>query len=112
MLNTYHVILIFNCSIILLLTIIFNFIGRPAEISEADVYICESIYDESTKQLRELPKDGLKKYTHSPTVNQDEFYFFRRLIHPVKVGATENHNQSNDIKIVYNQHYDSVSVSC
>lgn len=60
-------------------------LGRPAEIAEIDVYLCESIYDESTKQIRELPKDGLKKYTHSPTVNQDEFYFFRRLIHPVKV---------------------------
>lgn len=64
----------------------FNIIGRPAEIAEADVYLCESIYDESTKQIKELPKDGLKKYTHSTTVNQDEFYFFRRLIHPVKVG--------------------------
>lgn len=59
--------------------------GRPAEIAEADVYLCESIYDESTKQIKELPKDGLKKYTHSSAVNQDEFYFFRRLIHPVKV---------------------------
>lgn len=93
-----------------MLFIIFTLIGRPAEINEADVYICESIYDESTKQLRELPKDGLKKYTHSPSVNQDEFYFFRRLIHPVKVGATENHTQLNDVKIVYNQHYDSVLV--
>lgn len=65
--------------------IIFTFIGRPAEIAEEDVYLCESIYDETTKQIRELPKDGLKKYTHSSAVNQDEFYFFRRLIHPVKV---------------------------
>lgn len=64
---------------------IFTFVGRPAEIAEADVYLCESIYDELTKQIKELPKDGLKKYTHSPSVNQDEFYFFRRLIHPVKV---------------------------
>lgn len=62
-----------------------NCVGRPAEIAENDVYLCESIYDESTKQIRELPKDGLKKYTHSPTVHQDEFYFFRRLIRPVKV---------------------------
>lgn len=62
-----------------------NCVGRPAEIAEDDVYLCESIYDESTKQIRELPKDGLKKYTHSPTVHQDEFYFFRRLIRPVKV---------------------------
>jgi len=61
------------------------FVGRPAEIAEDDVYLCESIYDESTKLIKELPKDGLKKYTHSPAVNQDEFYFFRRLIHPVKV---------------------------
>ncbi|XP_025412250.1 protein polybromo-1 isoform X3 [Sipha flava] len=82
---------------------------RPAEIAEDDVYLCDSVYDENTKQIRELPKDGLKKYTHSPAVNQDEFYFFRRLIHPVKVGAIENHTQLNDVKTVYNQHYDSVS---
>ncbi|VVC46090.1 Hypothetical protein CINCED_3A003697 [Cinara cedri] len=82
---------------------------RPAEIAEDDVYLCESIYDESTKQIRELPKDGLKKYTHSSTVNQDEYYFFRRLIHPVKDGATEVNTQSSDIKTVYNQNYDSVS---
>ncbi|XP_050428093.1 protein polybromo-1 isoform X2 [Adelges cooleyi] len=79
---------------------------RPAEIAEADVYLCESIYDDSTKQIRELPKDGLKKYTHSPAVNQDEFYFFRRLIHPVKIGAPESHLDS---KAPYNHIYDSVS---
>lgn len=89
MLNIYHVnYLKFFIIFLRFLFIVFLilFIGRPAEIAEADVYLCESIFDESTKQIKELPKDGLKKYTHSTTVNQDEFYFFRRLIHPVKVG--------------------------
>lgn len=76
-------LIFFLCDILYI--VMFIFLGRPAEIAEADVYLCESIYDESTKQIRELLKDGLKKYTHSPAVNQDEFYFFRRLIHPVKV---------------------------
>lgn len=76
-------------------------IGRPAEIAEDDVYLCESIYDESTKQIKELPKDGLKKYTHSPAVNQDEFYFFRRLIHPVKVNNRINKILLSIIKYNY-----------
>lgn len=76
-------------------------IGRPAEIAEDDVYLCESIYDESTKQIKELPKDGLKKYTHSPAVNQDEFYFFRRLIHPVKVNNRINNILLSIIKYNY-----------
>lgn len=89
MLNIYHVNIInYFLNYIFYSDIFVNhiyIIGRPAEIAEDDVYLCESIYDESTKQIKELPKDGLKKYTHSPAVNQDEFYFFRRLIHPVKV---------------------------
>jgi len=82
--NIYHVNII-NYFLNYIFYFYVYFIGRPAEIAEDDVYLCESIYDESTKQIKELPKDGLKKYTHSPAVNQDEFYFFRRLIHPVKV---------------------------
>ncbi|XP_018906134.2 protein polybromo-1 isoform X2 [Bemisia tabaci] len=60
---------------------------RPTEIPESEVYICESLYDEVKRQVRELPDQGMKKYTHSPQVYQDEIYFFRRLINPPKVGA-------------------------
>lgn len=59
--------------------------GRPTEIPESDVYICESQYDEARRSIKELPREGLKKYTHSAAVMQDEIYFFRRLINPQKV---------------------------
>ncbi|XP_073978285.1 protein polybromo isoform X2 [Rhodnius prolixus] len=58
---------------------------RPTEYLESDVYVCESVYDEVKRTVRELPREGLKKYTHSAQVTQDEIYFFRRLINPPKV---------------------------
>ncbi|CAB0012967.1 unnamed protein product [Nesidiocoris tenuis] len=58
---------------------------RPTEYAENDVYICESIYDEVKRQVRPLPREGLKKYTHLAPVLQDEIYFFRRLFNPPKV---------------------------
>ncbi|KAK6643901.1 hypothetical protein RUM43_000166 [Polyplax serrata] len=57
---------------------------RPTEIEEKDVYICQSIYNEQRRQLTKMV-NGLKRYTHSDTVTQDEIYFFRRLINPLKV---------------------------
>ncbi|KAL0270693.1 UNVERIFIED_CONTAM: hypothetical protein PYX00_008011 [Menopon gallinae] len=57
---------------------------RPTEIDEKDVYICQSVYNEQRRQLSKLVS-GLKRYTHSDTVTQDEIYFFRRLINPIKV---------------------------
>lgn len=60
--------------------------GRPTEIPESEVYICESMFDEARQQIVELPKDGIKKFVHCSAVYQDEIYFFRRLINPTKVG--------------------------
>uniref|UniRef100_A0A146KQX2 Protein polybromo-1 n=1 Tax=Lygus hesperus TaxID=30085 RepID=A0A146KQX2_LYGHE len=57
---------------------------RPTEFSESDVFVCESSYDEGKRQIRELPREGLKKYVHLAPVIQDEIYFFRRLINPPK----------------------------
>lgn len=62
-------------------------LGRPTEIPEHDVYICESIYDESTRQVVRLEQEGLKKYSHSNAIHEDEIYFFRRLINPPKVSC-------------------------
>ncbi|GFG36133.1 hypothetical protein Cfor_02751 [Coptotermes formosanus] len=58
---------------------------RPTEIPEQDVYVCESVYDEARRQVRKLSREGLKKYSHSNAVTEDEIYFFRRLINPPKV---------------------------
>lgn len=62
-----------------------NLPGRPTEIPEDDVFICESLYDESRSLLKKLGQEGLKKFNHSSTVTDDEIYFFRRPINPTKV---------------------------
>ncbi|XP_049837847.1 protein polybromo-1 isoform X3 [Schistocerca gregaria] len=65
---------------------------RPTEIPEQDVYVCESVYDESRRQIKKLPREGLKKYAHSNAVIEDEIYFFRRLINPPKIGSESAQN--------------------
>jgi protein polybromo-1 len=65
-------------------------VGRPTEIPEHDVYVCESVYDEARRQVKKLSREGLKKYSHSNAVAEDEIYFFRRLINPPKVRVHKN----------------------
>lgn len=60
---------------------------RPTEISESDVYLCESVYDEMKKQIRKA--GSLKKFSHSQMVTMDEIYHFRRAINPPKVTCGE-----------------------
>ncbi|XP_021930811.1 protein polybromo-1-like isoform X6 [Zootermopsis nevadensis] len=67
---------------------------RPTEILEHDVYVCESVYDEARRQVKKLPREGLKKYSHSNAVAEDEIYFFRRLINPPKVCIGSDSAQS------------------
>lgn len=61
--------------------------GRPTEVNEADVYICESRYMEAERQIRKLPK-GLKKFSHSDAVTPDEVYYFKNPIAPQKSEAS------------------------
>lgn len=59
---------------------------RATEIPEADVYLCESIYDEFNKIIKKMePPIGLKKFTHSQDVTLDEIFYFRRPISIQKV---------------------------
>ncbi|KAL6428034.1 hypothetical protein ACFW04_008427 [Cataglyphis niger] len=58
--------------------------SRPTEIPEDDIYICESLYDESKSLIRKLSQEGLKKFNHTSAVTEDEIYFFRRAINPAK----------------------------
>lgn len=44
--------------------------------------------DEDSHQVVDLPKGGVRKYAHSASAFQDEIYFFRRLINPMKVFHT------------------------
>lgn len=63
--------------------------NRPTEITESDVYICESVYDEAKKQIRRNIQGGLRKFSHSQLVTPDEIYHFKTPINPVKVSANE-----------------------
>ncbi|XP_058117196.1 protein polybromo-1 isoform X2 [Anopheles coustani] len=63
---------------------------RPTEIAEADVYMCDSIFDEYKKLIRKIvAPSGLRKFTHSQMVTTDEVYHFRRPINPPKVTCGE-----------------------
>ncbi|KYN02038.1 Protein polybromo-1 [Cyphomyrmex costatus] len=68
--------------------------SRPTEIPEDDVYICESLYDESKSLMKKLSQDGLKKFNHTSAVTEDEVYFFRRPINPAKVSSDVAQTQS------------------
>lgn len=59
---------------------------RPTTYEECDVYVCESLFDESRRQIRPLPPTGLKTYEHVSTdVLTDETFYFKRKIVVVKV---------------------------
>lgn len=59
---------------------------RTTEVPEADVYICENVYDETKKVLGNLGQAGrLRRFTHSQTVTPDEIYHFRKAITPTRV---------------------------
>ncbi|XP_076249117.1 protein polybromo isoform X1 [Calliopsis andreniformis] len=73
--------------------------SRPTEIPEDDIYICESLYDESKNLMKKLGQEGLKKFSHSTAVTEDEIYFFRRPINPAKVPGDVAQTQ-NQVKSV------------
>lgn len=43
------------------------------------------MYDEINQQIKKLLTEGLRKYTHSPGVTEDEIYYFTKLLNPLKV---------------------------
>lgn len=51
---------------------------RPTEIPEEDVLLCESRYFESEKQVKKFK--GLKRFSFSSKVVEDEIYYFRLVI--------------------------------
>lgn len=59
--------------------------SRPTQYSEEDVYVCENVYDESRRVIRNLPPTGLKRYEYISTqVMADEVYYFKKPIKPQK----------------------------
>ncbi|XP_028747090.1 protein polybromo-1 isoform X22 [Peromyscus leucopus] len=55
---------------------------RPTEIPENDILLCESRYNESDKQMKKFK--GLKRFSLSAKVVDDEIYYFRKPIIPQK----------------------------
>uniref|UniRef100_A0A3P9AC43 Protein polybromo-1 n=1 Tax=Esox lucius TaxID=8010 RepID=A0A3P9AC43_ESOLU len=55
---------------------------RPTEVPEEDILLCESRYIESEKQMKKFK--GLKRFSLSGKVVEDEMYYFRKLIVPQK----------------------------
>lgn len=69
----------------------FVFVARPTEIPEADVYLCEYIFDETKKELRKIQANeaGLRKFSHSQLVTADEMYYYKRTVQPQKAADTD-----------------------
>ncbi|XP_061640857.1 protein polybromo-1 isoform X3 [Phyllopteryx taeniolatus] len=55
---------------------------RPTEVPEENVLLCESRYIESERQMKRFK--GLKRFSSSGKVVEDEIYYFRKLISPQK----------------------------
>ncbi|XP_041447007.1 protein polybromo-1-like, partial [Xenopus laevis] len=55
---------------------------RPTETSENDILLCESRYNEADKQMKRFK--GLKRFSLSAKVVDDEIYYFRKPIVPQK----------------------------
>ncbi|XP_062400616.1 polybromo 1, like isoform X4 [Sardina pilchardus] len=55
---------------------------RPTEYAEEEVLVCESRYIESEKQMKKFK--GLKRFSLSAKVVEDEVYYFRKPIVPQK----------------------------
>eukprot|EP00064_Thunnus_orientalis_P008918 superscaffoldBa00001096_g8941 len=55
---------------------------RPTEVSEEDNLLCESRYIETEKQMKKFK--GLKRFSYSSKVVEDEIFYFRKLIVPQK----------------------------
>ncbi|XP_051874243.1 protein polybromo-1 isoform X8 [Pristis pectinata] len=55
---------------------------RPTEVNENEVYICESRYNETDKQMKRFK--GLKRFSLSAKILDDEVYYFRKPIVPHK----------------------------
>ncbi|KAM9482460.1 polybromo 1, like isoform 1-T2 [Clarias gariepinus] len=55
---------------------------RPTEFAEENVHVCESRYIESEKQMKKFK--GLKRFSLSAKVVDDEIYYFRKPLVPSK----------------------------
>ncbi|XP_072181869.1 protein polybromo-1-like [Diadema setosum] len=78
--TSYHITQVLGkCSVMLFKDYIAS---RPTEFAEKHVYVCESQYKEVEQSMRKIK--GLKRHNVANKVIDDEIYFFKKPINPVK----------------------------
>ncbi|XP_078796454.1 uncharacterized protein LOC101169930 isoform X2 [Oryzias latipes] len=70
---------------------------RPTEYSEEDILLCESSYIETEKQVKKL--EGLKRFSYSAKVVEDEIYYFRKLYVPQKEASPFLDKKIDEVKL-------------
>ncbi|KAM3877589.1 polybromo 1, like isoform 3-T3 [Diretmus argenteus] len=70
---------------------------RPTEVPEEDVFLCESRYIESEKQMKKFK--GLKRFSLASKAVDDEIYYFRKLIVPQKEASPLLNKKIEDLEV-------------
>uniref|UniRef100_A0A3Q3A0H8 Protein polybromo-1 n=1 Tax=Kryptolebias marmoratus TaxID=37003 RepID=A0A3Q3A0H8_KRYMA len=70
---------------------------RPTEYSEEDVLLCESRYQEAEKQMKKFK--GLKRFSYSSKVLEDEVFYFRKLIVPQKEASPFLNKKIDELEV-------------
>lgn len=78
--------------------------SRPTQYNEADVYLCESVYDEGKRAIRGALDGGLKQYVLSAESTADEVYFFKTPISAQKVSLAHPRASHPFLVLSYVQH--------
>uniref|UniRef100_A0A3B5B5T9 Protein polybromo-1 n=1 Tax=Stegastes partitus TaxID=144197 RepID=A0A3B5B5T9_9TELE len=70
---------------------------RPTEFSEDDILLCESRYIEAEKQMKKFK--GLKRFSYSSKVVEDEIYYFRKLMVPQKEASPFLNKKIDELEV-------------
>ncbi|XP_019118030.2 polybromo 1, like isoform X5 [Larimichthys crocea] len=70
---------------------------RPTEVAEEDVLLCESRYIDTEKQMKKFK--GLKRFSYSSKVVEDEIFYFRKLIVPQKEASPFLDKKINELEV-------------
>ncbi|XP_077458772.1 protein polybromo-1-like isoform X3 [Stigmatopora argus] len=70
---------------------------RQTEVSEEDNLLCESRYIDSEKQVKKFK--GLKRFSYSSKVVEDEVYYFRKVIVPQKEASPFLNKKIDELEV-------------
>ncbi|XP_068568266.1 polybromo 1, like isoform X1 [Cebidichthys violaceus] len=70
---------------------------RSTEVSEEDVLLCESRYIDTEKQMKKFK--GLKRFSYSSKVVEEEIYYFRKLMVPQKEASPFLDKKINELEV-------------